>query len=251
MGSLIATKLMNRSRSHRVWVLVSMKAHVDNPKDSMYQVLLEPGFESPEGVDVDFVRAHESSPEIRFGGTSAGPGNWWKIGARSFGPIAAIDDGPGSFLLLSMSGGSVTAESGEEIAGWNVKRNTWPGVSDGRQAVRIPSVTPPPPPPSTPAPPSGPKPGTPPPSSATPPPSSATPPPPKPGPPPQGLPPAAWLTGVQARLKYLAYYAGPIHDKFDTPTRNAVLAFQGKHGLKVDGIPGPKTQTKLVEVVGA
>lgn len=72
-----------------------------------------------------------------------------------------------------------------------------------------------------------------------------------PGPPPQGLPPAAWLTGVQARLKYLGYYAGPIQDRFDTPTRNPVLAFQGGHGLKADGIPGPKTQTNLVEFVGA
>lgn len=215
LGNMMGTRIVNRSSRHNVWVVVSKKVKPDDKDDTFFQLLLEPGTASPKGVDVDFVRGHESGAAVTFNGTNLDEGAWWKLHARFPTPYAAVDDGPGG-LLLSIVRGSISAISATLMKDWG-----------------------------------GTKPGSPPPSSATPPPSSSTPPPPTPGPPPQGLPPAAWLTGVQARLKHLGYYAGPINDKFDTPTRNAVLAFQGKHGLKVDGIPGPKTQAKLVEVVGA
>lgn len=256
-GNSFPAQLVNRSRTHRVWAIVSVKVHESDVDDMLFRVVLEPGTMSPEGVDVDFVGPHDGGPEIRHDGRLPGPGAWWKLGAGGFSPKATIDDGPNNTLLLSTSWVRVAVQSGAELEKWGVKKNSWPGVSDGRQAVRVPQSTPPPPPPPPvttaplPGPPSGSRPGAgappPPPQNATPAPSPARP----PGPPPQGLPPAAWLTGVQARLKYLSFYNGPIHDKFDTPTRDAVLSFQSRHGLKVDGIPGPKTQARLAEVVGA
>lgn len=249
LGNMMGTRIVNRSSRHKVWVVVSKKVKPDDVDDTFFQLALEPGTASPKGVDVDFVRGHESGAAVTFNGTSLEAGAWWKLHAYFPTPYAAVDDGPGG-LLLSIARGGISAISAAQMKDWGgTKPGNWPDVGGTPERVDGGKAAPPPPP--TPAPPSGSKPGTPPPSSATPPPSTATPPPPKPGPPPQGLPPAAWLTGVQARLKYLAFYNGPIHDKFDTPTRNAVLAFQGKYGLKVDGIPGPKTQTKLAEVVGA
>lgn len=249
LGNMMGTRIVNRSSRHNVWVVVSKKVKSDDAYDTFFQLLLEPGTASPKGVDVDFVRGHESGAAVTFNGTNLDEGAWWKLHARFPTPYAAVDDGPGG-LLLSIVRGSISAISATLMKDWGgTKPGSWSDI--GGTPERVDGGRPAPPPPAGNAPPSGPKPGSPPPSSATPPPSSSTPPPPTPGPPPQGLPPAAWLTGVQARLKHLGYYAGPINDKFDTPTRNAVLAFQGKHGLKVDGIPGPKTQAKLVEVVGA
>ncbi len=66
------------------------------------------------------------------------------------------------------------------------------------------------------------------------------------------LPPVEWLTGVQARLALLGYLTGPQTGKHDAASKAAVIAFQQKHPpLRVDGIPGPKTQAKLKAVYGS
>ncbi len=58
-----------------------------------------------------------------------------------------------------------------------------------------------------------------------------------------------WLTGVQFRLNALGFGAGIVDGKMTVSTNNAILAFQRSYPpLKVDGIPGPKTQAKLVNV---
>jgi hypothetical protein len=81
----------------------------------------------------------------------------------------------------------------------------------------------------------------------------------KDGRPPKATPPSAsgdiprsdWLTGVQFRLNHLGYCAGPVDGIMGTRTERAVRAFQKGHPpLKVDGIPGPRTQARLAEVCG-
>lgn len=60
-----------------------------------------------------------------------------------------------------------------------------------------------------------------------------------------------WLTGVRFRLNALGYGAGPINGPMNDRTKRSVLAFQSDYPpLRVDGIPGPRTQAKLVEVCG-
>ena len=60
------------------------------------------------------------------------------------------------------------------------------------------------------------------------------------------LPPAEWLTGVQARLLKMGYYKGNINGVIDPATRNSIISFQRDHPpLKPDGVPGPKTQAAL------
>lgn len=64
-------------------------------------------------------------------------------------------------------------------------------------------------------------------------------------------PRADWLPGVRYRLKYLAYYDGPVLGlPFDQKTKEAVLAFQTDQQIMIDGIPGPQTQGELVKVCG-
>jgi hypothetical protein len=69
---------------------------------------------------------------------------------------------------------------------------------------------------------------------------------------PTGLtaPRSDWLTGVQFRLNAAGFAAGPVDGIKGPQTDKAVRAFQAAYGLRVDGIPGPKTQAKLVEVCG-
>lgn len=91
--------------------------------------------------------------------------------------------------------------------------------------------------------------------SAPPPPPvvETTPPPPvQAGPPPEAknAPRPDWLTGVQYRLKYLAYYNGPVNGVNDRATKDAVIHFQTDQRLRIDAIPGPKTQAELVSVCG-
>jgi hypothetical protein len=53
---------------------------------------------------------------------------------------------------------------------------------------------------------------------------------------------------IQVMLARLGYYDGPLNGELDTPTREAVQAFQGSpegEGLAVDGDPGSKTRPKL------
>ena len=66
-----------------------------------------------------------------------------------------------------------------------------------------------------------------------------------------GAPRADWLTGVQFRLNHLGFGAGPVDGIMGPITEAAVRAFQKLYPpLRVDGIPGPRTQAKLAEVCG-
>jgi hypothetical protein len=65
-----------------------------------------------------------------------------------------------------------------------------------------------------------------------------------------GVPAANLLTGVQYRLNALGFGAGMVDGKNGPRTQRAVRGFQEAYSLKVDGIPGPKTQAKLVQVCG-
>ena len=51
---------------------------------------------------------------------------------------------------------------------------------------------------------------------------------------------------LQQTLKTLGYYKGEITDVYDTNTKNAVVAFQKKNGLKSDGLAGAETR-KLID----
>lgn len=64
------------------------------------------------------------------------------------------------------------------------------------------------------------------------------------------LDPIEERTGVMARLNNLGYDAGPTDQEDELRLRSAVEEFQCDHKLDVDGIPGPKTQSKLKEVHG-
>jgi N-acetylmuramoyl-L-alanine amidase len=52
---------------------------------------------------------------------------------------------------------------------------------------------------------------------------------------------------VQGRLARLRRYEGPIDERFDSQTEEAVRAFQRERGLAADGIVGPETWRALVE----
>ena len=49
----------------------------------------------------------------------------------------------------------------------------------------------------------------------------------------------------------MGYYKSKVSGKYDTATKNAVVAFQKKYKLKVDGIAGPATLSKLDAVTGS
>ena len=63
--------------------------------------------------------------------------------------------------------------------------------------------------------------------------------------------PITEVSGIQQRLQNLGFYIGEHVDGLYGPkTASGVRAFQEKHGLVVDGIPGPQTQSRLKEVYG-
>lgn len=64
------------------------------------------------------------------------------------------------------------------------------------------------------------------------------------------LDPETTMTGVQARLNNLGYNTGAVDGIQGPRTTEAVKEFQTKYQLKVDGIVGPITRGKLVEVHG-
>jgi LysM repeat protein len=64
------------------------------------------------------------------------------------------------------------------------------------------------------------------------------------------LDPLEELSGQKARLKNLGYFPGKGDDNNDPQFVTAVERFQAEHGLTVDGICGPKTQGKLMDVHG-
>lgn len=57
------------------------------------------------------------------------------------------------------------------------------------------------------------------------------------------------VTDMQNKLKKVGIYKGSVHGKYDTSTRNAVIAFQKKYKLKADGIAGPATLSKLDAII--
>ena len=57
---------------------------------------------------------------------------------------------------------------------------------------------------------------------------------------------------IQQRLKDWGYYKGKVDGKYGKETENAVIAFQKKHGISIDGIVGNQTAEKLgVSISGA
>ncbi len=65
------------------------------------------------------------------------------------------------------------------------------------------------------------------------------------------LPPVEHLKGVQVRLNRLGFDAGPANGVFTDKCKTSVRAFQRSHGLRPDGIPGPRTQGKLKQAYGS
>ncbi len=64
-------------------------------------------------------------------------------------------------------------------------------------------------------------------------------------------PRADWLTGVQYRLNAAGFGAGPVDGVNGPMTKAAVRAFQAAcPPLRSDGIPGPRTQARLVQICG-
>lgn len=57
------------------------------------------------------------------------------------------------------------------------------------------------------------------------------------------------VRALQERLTELGYWLGEPDGHFGTLTRQAVLAFQGWHGLPRDGVAGPQTRRVLAEAV--
>lgn len=53
------------------------------------------------------------------------------------------------------------------------------------------------------------------------------------------------VRNIQQRLKDWGYYFGSVDGIYGTATKNAVIKFQKKHGLKADGIAGPATLEKI------
>lgn len=64
------------------------------------------------------------------------------------------------------------------------------------------------------------------------------------------LDPVELITGQEARLNNLGYRAGMAGHPRAPAFRSAVEEFQSQHGLEVDGICGPQTQAKLIEIHG-
>ena len=62
--------------------------------------------------------------------------------------------------------------------------------------------------------------------------------------------PPTVMTGLQARLNNLGYNTGPVDGVQGPRTTEAIRDFQNRYGLKVDGVVGPITRGKLVEVHG-
>lgn len=54
-----------------------------------------------------------------------------------------------------------------------------------------------------------------------------------------------WVAKLQWELKALGYYLDPIDGTFGPATTKSVRDFQERNGLKVDGVVGPVTWTKL------
>lgn len=53
------------------------------------------------------------------------------------------------------------------------------------------------------------------------------------------------VRNIQSRLKNWGYYSGSVDGIYGTATKNAVIKFQKKHGLKADGVAGKATLEKI------
>jgi hypothetical protein len=61
------------------------------------------------------------------------------------------------------------------------------------------------------------------------------------------LPPVATTIGLQARLKNLGYFVGPLDGKIGPITQNAIAGFQRDNGLPVSGMPDDRTRQQVVK----
>jgi hypothetical protein len=64
------------------------------------------------------------------------------------------------------------------------------------------------------------------------------------------LDPVDTPAGLRARLDHLGYEPGPAEGGTDEELRSAIEELQCDLGLTIDGISGPETQAKLVQVHG-
>src|SRR5262245_52373872 len=60
----------------------------------------------------------------------------------------------------------------------------------------------------------------------------------------QGVP-APHVAGAQVALRSYGFYAGSIDGIRGRQTTRAVRAFQRRHGLRVDGVVGPRTRAEF------
>jgi hypothetical protein len=67
----------------------------------------------------------------------------------------------------------------------------------------------------------------------------------------EALPPVSSAAGFLARLRNLGYYPEALAEEQAAEQRSALEEFQCDNGLKVDGIKGPKTEAKMLEVHGS
>ncbi len=58
------------------------------------------------------------------------------------------------------------------------------------------------------------------------------------------------LAALRSASSGKPYYSGPVDDQRDAGLEAAVREFQGDHGLKADGVPGPRTLAALAGAVG-
>ncbi len=64
------------------------------------------------------------------------------------------------------------------------------------------------------------------------------------------LDPVDHPSGIQARLNNLGYDCGPVDGILGHRSKEAVRVFQEDNQLKVDGVAGPNTKDKLIQVYG-
>jgi N-acetylmuramoyl-L-alanine amidase len=64
------------------------------------------------------------------------------------------------------------------------------------------------------------------------------------------LDPVDTVSGQQARLNSLNFEAGQVDGIMGEKTRAALVEFQTENDLQTDGLAGPQTQNKLVEIYG-
>lgn len=64
------------------------------------------------------------------------------------------------------------------------------------------------------------------------------------------LPPAGEVSGVQARLQSLGFYAGPVDGQLSGPARDALARFQRSQALEATGAIDEATVARLLQLTG-